>query len=113
MSDNNLPQDGMEEYEADILSLVDEEGEEHTFEVLDAADVGDAHYLAVVPYAEDPTEQLMEDAELLIFRVGEEDGEEVLDFVDDKDELEAVSRVFADRLAELYDIDVEDLTEED
>ena len=112
MSDEKLPQDGMEDYEADIISLLDEEGEEHIFEVLDAADIGDVHYLAVVPHAEDPITLLEEDAELLIFRVGEEDGEEVLDFVEDEAELEKVSSVFAERLSELYDIDVEGWGEE-
>ena len=59
-----------------------------------------------VPYAEDSTEQLEEDANLIIMRVGEEDGEEYLDVVDDDEELYEVSDMFARRLEELYDIDL-------
>lgn len=39
-------------------------------------------------------------------RVGEEDGEEYLDVVDDDEELYEVSDMFARRLEELYDIDL-------
>ncbi|MFQ9681742.1 MAG: DUF1292 domain-containing protein [Ruthenibacterium lactatiformans] len=60
----------------------------------------------MVPYAEDSTEQLEEDANLIIMRVGEEDGEEYLDVVDDDEELYEVSDMFARRLEELYDIDL-------
>lgn len=59
-----------------------------------------------MPYAEDSTEQLEEDANLIIMRVGEEDGEEYLDVVDDDEELYEVSDMFARRLEELYDIDL-------
>ena len=69
-------------------------------------DYNDERYLAVVPYAEDSTEQLEEDANLIIMRVGEEDGEEYLDVVDDDEELYEVSDMFARRLEELYDIDL-------
>ena len=60
----------------------------------------------MVPYAEDSTEQLEEDANLIIMRVGEEDGEEYLDVVDDDEELYEVSDMFARRLEELYDTDL-------
>ena len=96
-----------EDYTPDILTLTDEDGKEFNFEVLDAADWNDAHYLAVVPYAEDSKERLEEDAELLIMRVGDDEGEEYLDVVDDDDELAAVSEMFANRLQELYDIDLD------
>ena len=66
--------------------------------MIDAADYNDERYLAVVPYAEDSTEQLEEDANLIIMRVGEEDGEEYLDVVDDDEELYEVSDMFARRL---------------
>ena len=41
-------------------------------------------------------------------RVGEEDGEEYLDVVDDDEELYEVSELFAHRLEELYDIDLDE-----
>ena len=104
MPDMELPED----YSPDILTLTDEDGKEFSFEVIDAADFNDERYLAVVPYAEDSKERLEEDAELILMRVGDEEGEEYLDVVDDDDELAAVSELFAHRLEELYDIDLDE-----
>lgn len=98
-----------ENYDPDLITLEDEDGEEHVFEVLDAADVDDIHYLALVPYFEDPAQQLDDDAELLLMRVGEENGEEYLDVVDDQQELVRVGQIFLDRLADVYDVDLDDL----
>lgn len=102
MSETELPED----YSPDILTLTDEDGQEFSFEVLDAADHNGEHYLAVVPYAENSKEKLEEDANLIIMRVGEEDGEEYLDVVEEDEELYEVSELFAHRLEELYDIDL-------
>ncbi|MEG0803585.1 MAG: DUF1292 domain-containing protein [Pygmaiobacter sp.] len=99
MLDDNAP---------DLMTLEDEEGVEHTFEVVDALDYNGEHYLAVVPYAETEEEAetaLEEDAELLIMRVGEENGEEFLDIVEDDEELYNVGNLFAERLEELYDVE--------
>ncbi len=104
-----MPQnDSPEEYAPDILTLTDEDGGEYSFEVIDAADYNDERYLAVVPYAEDSQQSLEEDANLIIMRVGEEDGEEFLDVVEDEEELAAVADMFANRLEELYDIDLDE-----
>ena len=104
-----VPQDDEEDYEPDILTLEDEDGVQHTFEVMDAADVDDVHYLAVVPFNENAAESLDEDAEMLIMRMGENDGEEYLDVVDDEEELLRVGEVFIKRLSEVFDIDLDDL----
>lgn len=108
---DKLPQDDLQDetYEPDLITLTDEEGAEFSFEVIDAADFNDERYLAVVPYADDSAEVLEEDANLIIMRVGEEDGEEYMDVVDDDEELIEVSAMFAQRLEELYDIDAADL----
>ena len=101
------PQQDMElDYTPDLITLEDEKGVEHQCEVIDAADYNNARYLAVVPYVADPEQMLEQDAQLVIMRVAEENGEEFLDIVDDDDELAAVSEVFAARLEELYDIEL-------
>lgn len=105
-----MPQDEhLDDYSPDIITLTDEDGKEFSFEVIDAADYNDVRYLAVVPYAEDSTELLEEDANLIIMRVGEEDNEEYLDVVDDDDELYEVSAMFENRLRDLYNIDLDNL----
>ena len=98
----------LEEHTPDLMTLEDEDGVEHTFEVIDAVDYNGERYLAVVPYAETEEEAqaaLEEDAELIIMRVGEENGEEYLDIVEDDEELYNVGDIFAQRLEEMYDID--------
>lgn len=112
MSEQQLPLDMEEEYEPDLLTLEDEDGNEHTFEVVDAADYNGSRYLAVVLYEEDPAARLEEDAEMMIMRVAELDGEEVLDIVEDDEELYEVSRVFYKRLSEVYNIDLDELEKE-
>ena len=98
----------MEDNTPDILTLEDEAGTEHVFEVIDTTDYEGAHYLAVVPYIETEDEAeaaLAEDADLIIMRVGEENGEEYLDIVDDDEEFYNVGEIFARRLSELYDVE--------
>ncbi len=102
----NVPE---EEYEPDILTLEDEDGHEHMFEVIDAASLGENRYLAVVPYFEDAKDRLAEDAEMLIMRIGEENGEEYLDIVEDETELQGAGQMFMNRLSEVYNIDLEEL----
>lgn len=112
MADDNLTPLELEEdddYVPDLLTLEDEDGREHTFEVLDAADVDGQRYLAVVPWHEDPARRLAEDAEMLLMRVGEAGGEEYLDIVDNEDELQTVGQVFLNRLSEVYNIDLDEL----
>ncbi len=94
------------DYTPDLITLEDEAGVEHECEVIDAADYNGEHYLAVVPYVADPEKMLEEDAQVVIMRTVEENGEEFLDIVDDDEELAAVSEVFAARLEELYDIEL-------
>ncbi|MDD3428739.1 MAG: DUF1292 domain-containing protein [Oscillospiraceae bacterium] len=94
-----------EEYNPDIMTLTDEDGKEHVFEVLDAIDFEGTRYMAVVPYADGSAEQLEEDANLIIMRVGEEDGEEYVDIVDDDEEFYEVGEVFSKRLQEWFDVE--------
>ncbi len=101
------------DYEPDLITLLDEDGKEHEFEVLDTAVIGDVRYMALVEYepgAEnaESAEADEEETEMLIMRVSEEDGEEFLDLVDGEDELFTAGQVFMNRLEELYDIDLKE-----
>ena len=92
-----------EEYQPDLMTLEDEDGNEVTFEVIDALDHKGVHYLAVVEYAEDE-EDVNEDAQLVILSVGEDSEGEYLDVVEDDEVLMEVSKLFEQRLSEDYDI---------
>ena len=92
-----------EEYQPDPMTLEDEDGNEVTFEVIDALDHKGVHYLAVVEYTEN--EEDAEDAQLVILSVGEDDEGEYLDVVEDDETLLEVSKLFEQRLSDDYEID--------
>ena len=92
-----------EEYQPDLMTLEDEDGNEVTFEVIDALDHKGVHYLAVVEYTEN--EEDAEDAQLVILSVGEDDEGEYLDVVEDDETLLEVSKLFEKRLSDDYEID--------
>ena len=92
-----------EEYQPDLMTLEDEDGNEVTFEVIDALDHKCVHYLAVVEYTEN--EEDAEDAQLVILSVGEDDEGEYLDVVEDDETLLEVSKLFEQRLSDDYEID--------
>ena len=92
-----------EEYQPDLMTLEDEDGNEVTFEVIDALDHKGVHYLAVVEYTEN--EEDAEDAQLVILSVGEDDEGEYLDVVEDDETLLEVSRLVEQRLSDDYEID--------
>ena len=107
MSDE-LSHEMLEEAKPDLLTLEDEDGQEVTFEVIDATEVNGTRYLAVIPYQEDPA-SLQEDAELILMRIGTDDEGEYMDIVDDDEELLTVGKVFEERLRAMYDIDDSEL----
>ena len=74
------------EYEADLLTLLDDEGQEHEFEIIDELENDDGHFLALVPTQQEPDEIASDAETYYIFEVIEEDGEEQLQEVED-DEL--------------------------
>ena len=92
-----------EEEQPDLMTLEDEDGNEITFEVIDALDHKGVHYLAVVEYTEN--EEDAEDAQLVILSVGEDDEGEYLDVVEDDETLLEVSKLFEQRLSDDYEID--------
>ena len=92
-----------EEYQPDLMTLENEDGNEVTFEVIDALDHKGVHYLAVVEYTEN--EEDAEDAQLVILSVGEDDEGEYLDVVEDDETLLEVSKLFEQRLSDDYEID--------
>ena len=89
-----------EEYQPDLMTLEDEDGNEVTFEVIDALD----HNLAVVEYAENE-DDVNDDAQLVILSVGEDDEGEYLDVVEDDETLLEVSKLFEKRLSDQFEIE--------
>lgn len=89
------------EYGPDILTLQDEDGVDHEFEVLDTYEQDDSRYLALVPVEEDALEE--DDGELVILKVEGEDEDEFLVAIEDEAEFDKISAIFMERLEEYYD----------
>ena len=100
------------EYGNDILTLEDDDGVEHTFEVLDSIENAGTRYLALSPVYDDPQQTLADSGELVILRVVEVDGEEFLETIDDEDEMDEIADIFMERLEEDYDVISDDEDEE-
>ena len=92
-----------EDFEADLIVLLDEDGEEHSFEIIDTLEYEDNTYYALYPLFEDPQDQVEADGEYYIFEVVEEDGEEQLAEVDDDQLLDELDEIFTERFESLYD----------
>jgi len=94
-----------EEYNPDIVSVVDEDGKEHVFEELDRIETDKGRYVALVPLYDDPQEQLDDSGELIILKVEEEDGETYLSPIEDEEEFNEIGEMFEERLSSMYDIE--------
>ena len=93
-----------EDYTPDLISLEDEDGESHDFEIVSAIEEEDATYVALVPVYDEPEESLEEPADLVILKVMEEDGEEFFESIDDEMEFNRISKKFMDSLKDDFDI---------
>ena len=108
MEDNiNSIDTGVEDFEMgpDIMTLLDEDGAEHSFEILDSAEFEGKNYMALVPVPEQPEDVLEDTGELVILRMGEEDGEEFLEAIEDETEFDKVGAFFIDRLSDTFDFE--------
>lgn len=93
-----------EEYGADIYTLTDEDGVEGQYEEIGVAEVDDKVYHALVPLDENGRES---GDEYIILREAEaEDGETVLESIEDDEEFDRVADLFDDEFSEIdYDED--------
>lgn len=93
------------EYDPDLVTLTDDDGKEYNFEVLDAIETDMGRYLAMLPVYDDPQKLLDDSGELVIVKVGEENGEEYYYEIEDDDEYDTVADAFTDRLEDFFEID--------
>lgn len=84
-----------EEYGNDLVTITDDEGNEYVLEHLHTLEYKDTFYMAFLPTDLDEDD---EDYGLIILKVIEENGEEILGSVDEQDELEQVYELFAEVL---------------
>ena len=97
-----------EEFNPDLVSVIDENGVEHVFEELDRIETDTAKYVALLPVYDEAEEILDDDGELIILKVCEEDGETYLEPIEDDNEFNEIGKIFEERLSELFDFDEEE-----
>ena len=97
-----------EEFNPDIVTVIDENGVEHTFEELDRIETDTAKYVALLPVYDEAEEILDDDGELIILRVSEENGETYIEPIEDDDEFNEIGKIFEERLEDLFSFDDED-----
>ena len=84
MDEKDLFPDNDEELEDGLVVLADEEGHEHTLQVLERVELNGQDYAILVPWDEE------EDDSAIPFKIVVEDGEELLYDIDDDDEWDAI-----------------------
>ncbi len=97
MSEENM------ELNPDIYTLVDEEGTEQAFELLDVLEIDDQRYFALIPYFETAEESLDDDGDLVVLKSEIVDGEEMMASIDDDDEYEKIGNIFLERLSDIFE----------
>ena len=88
----------------DILTLVDDDGTEREFELIDRVVTENNEYFALIP-TETADNLSDDDGQLVILKVVEDNGEEFLEPIEDDEEFDEISEIFMDRLEEYYDFE--------
>ena len=94
-----------DDFGPDLLTLIDEDGQEHEFEVLDEIENDEGHFFALLPTFDDPQEEVESEATYYFFQITEEDGEEMLAEVEDEELLDRLAAEFEERFEALEDED--------
>lgn len=99
--DNEEKKDlGENEYEEEILILTDEEGNEMNFALLSSLEYEGSEYRALIPVDEEGNET---SDEYVILKIAtDENGEEVLETIEDDEEFDRIADIFDDELSDVF-----------
>ena len=87
----------MNEYQPDLFTLEDEDGNEETFELIDVEKEEDTTYYALIPQQSDP-DNLEEDDYFVILKQDDNDPDGMLVSIEDESELDRLAEIFIQRL---------------
>ena len=93
-----------EDFGTNIVSVLDDEGNEHQFELLDAIETDEGRYVALLPIYSEAEAAIEDDGELVILEVVNDNGDDLLVPIEDDDLFESVAQAFEERLSEYYEI---------
>lgn len=91
-----------EDFSPEIITLIDDEGVEHIFEILDTIEYEDKEYYALYPVYEDAADMVADSGEYYIMEsIEAEDGFELAE-VEDDDIVDKLSVIFEKRFEEKF-----------
>ena len=93
-----------EDFGTNIVSVLDDEGNEHQFELLDAIETDDGRYVALLPVYSEAEAAIEDDGELVILEVVNDEGEDLLVPIEDDETFDEIAEIFEERLSEYYEI---------
>lgn len=93
-----------EEYGNSLVSVLDDEGNEHQFELLDAIETDEGRYVALLPVYTEAELALEDDGELVILEVVNDEGDDLLVPIEDDEVFASIAGIFEERLEEFYEI---------
>ena len=97
-----------DDYDSDLYTLMDDEGVEETFELIDSYEEKGTLYYAFIPYSNGKDLLYGADDEIVVLKFESDDnGTEILSTIDDDDEFERIGNLFLDRIQEEFDRDCE------
>ncbi len=90
------------DYSPDLVTLVDEEGVEHNFEILDTIEFEGKEYYALYPVFDNAEDMVADSGEYYIMEAQDsEDGWELSE-VDDDELIDKLAVIFEDRFADKF-----------
>ncbi len=101
-----------ENYEPDIISVTDDDGNEILFELLERYENDNGVYVAITEYRDDAEDIVEADYEVIILKVAEENGDEYLEEIEDEAEYNEVSEILMNIIEQQYDVEYYDPTEQ-
>ena len=92
------------EFAPDLIPLIDYEGNEHSFEILDTIEHEDSEYYALYPFYENPEDSVNDAGEYYIMEaIINDNGEEEFAEIDDEDLLDYLAEKFEANFEKLFD----------
>jgi len=98
-------------FEVEIYTLTDEDGNESEFELIGRMDADGQTYVALIPVEDGEGES--DEYEFVVLKVVVEDGEETFVTIDDDEEFERIADAFEDELMLEVDYDGDEDSDDD
>lgn len=91
------------EFSPDLITLIDDEGQEHSFEILDVIENDKGCFYALLPQINFDDDDILESANYYIFEVIDGENEPLLAEVEDSELLDSLEKEFEAHFEEFYE----------